>query len=100
MLTRTPVPARFDGHRLRDAFDRVLAADIHCCGRAADLAVRRRDVDDAAFALPKHRPNLVLHAQKHTNHIRVENGLIALGGQSPPLLVELKLLSKHQPAFS
>src|SRR4029077_17189347 len=79
MLTRTPVPARFDGHRLRDAFDRVLAADIHCCGRAADLAVRRRDVDDAAFALPKHYSNLVLHASKHTHHILVENGLIALG---------------------
>jgi hypothetical protein len=30
--------------------------------------------------LPKHGPNLVLHAQKHTQHIRVEDGLIALGG--------------------
>jgi hypothetical protein len=30
--------------------------------------------------LPKRGPNLVLHAQKHTEHIRVEDGLIALGG--------------------
>jgi hypothetical protein len=30
--------------------------------------------------LREHRPNLVLHAQKHTKHIRVEDGLIALGG--------------------
>ena len=28
----------------------------------------------------KHSPNLVLHAQKHTKHIRIEDGLIALGG--------------------
>jgi hypothetical protein len=70
----------FDGRRLRDAFDGVLAAHIHRCGRAADFAVRRRDVNDAAFALREHRPNLVLHAQKHTKHIRVEDGLIALGG--------------------
>jgi hypothetical protein len=32
----------FDGRRLRDAFHSVLAADIRCRGRAADLAVRRR----------------------------------------------------------
>jgi hypothetical protein len=69
----------FDGRRLRDAFHGVLTADIHRCGRAADFAVRRRDVNDAAFALPKHGPNLVLHAQKHTKHICVEDGLIALG---------------------
>src|SRR5205807_10277584 len=36
--------------------------------------------DDATFALPKHGPNIVLHAQKHTKHIRVEDGLIALRG--------------------
>ena len=30
--------------------------------------------------MPKHGPNLVLHAQKYTKHIRVEDGLIALGG--------------------
>jgi hypothetical protein len=30
--------------------------------------------------LPKHSPNLVPHAQKHTKHIGVEDGLIVLGG--------------------
>src|SRR5271165_255789 len=70
----------FDGRRLRDAFHGVLAADIHRRGRATDFAVRRRDVNDAAFALPKHSPNLVLHAQKHTKHICVEDGVIVLGG--------------------
>src|ERR1700687_550530 len=70
----------FDGRRLRDAFHGVLAADIHRCGRAADFAVRRRDVDDAAFTLAKHGLNLVLHAEEHTKHIRVEDSLIALGG--------------------
>ncbi len=29
--------------------------------------------------MPKHRPNLVLHAEKHTKHICVEDGLIVLG---------------------
>ena len=70
----------FDRRRLRDAFHGVLAADIHRRGRAADFAVRRRDVNDAAFTLRKHSPNLVLHAQKHTKHIGVEDGLIVLGG--------------------
>src|SRR5271165_4731688 len=70
----------FDGRRLRDAFHGVLAADIHRRGWATDFAVRRRDVNDAAFALRKHSPNLVLHAQKHTKHICVEDGLIVLGG--------------------
>ena len=30
--------------------------------------------------MPKHCPNLVLHAQKHTEHIRVEDGLVGFGG--------------------
>ena len=29
--------------------------------------------------MPKHSSNLVLHAQKHTKHICVEDGLITLG---------------------
>src|SRR6202049_38723 len=70
----------FDRRGLRDAFHGVLAADIHRRGRATDFAVRRRDVNDAAFTLRKHSPNLVLHAQKHTKHIGVEDGLIVLGG--------------------
>src|SRR4029077_21095358 len=72
--------SEFDGRRLRDTFHGVFAADIDRRGRAADFAVRRRNVDDAAFALFKHGSNLVLHAQKHTKHVRVENFLIALGG--------------------
>jgi len=69
----------FDRRRLRDAFHGVLAADIRGRTRATDFAVSRRDVNDAAFALQKHCPNLVLHAEKHTEHIRVEDGLIVLG---------------------
>ena len=30
--------------------------------------------------MPKHDSNFVLHAQQHTKHIGVEDGLIALGG--------------------
>jgi hypothetical protein len=58
----------------------MLAADIYRRGRTTHFAVRRRDVNDAAFTLRKHRPNLVLHAQKHAKHVGVENGLIAIGG--------------------
>jgi hypothetical protein len=43
------------------------------------LPYEDRDINDAAFALSKHGSNLVLHAQKHIQHIRVEDGLIALG---------------------
>src|SRR6266436_1304719 len=75
MLTRTPVPAS----RLRDAFHGVLTANIRGRARATDFAVGRRDVNDAAFALPKHRPNLVLHAEKHTKYICVEDGFVVLG---------------------
>src|ERR1700722_4570113 len=69
----------FERRRLRNAFHSVLAADIHCRSWAADLAIRRRDVHNAAFALPKHGPNLVLHAQKYTEHIGVEDVLIRFG---------------------
>jgi hypothetical protein len=44
----------FDGRRLRDAFHSVLAANIHCCGRAADLAVRRFSSDGVRYILSKH----------------------------------------------
>src|ERR1700733_7496423 len=70
----------FERRRLRNAFHGVLAADIHRSRRSTDFAVSRRDVHDAALALPKHRPNLVLHAQKYTEHIGVEDGLISFGG--------------------
>src|ERR1700733_14219124 len=69
----------FERRSLRKSFHRVLAADIHCRSWAADLAIRRRDVHNAAFALPKHGPNLVLHAQKYTEHIGVEDVLIRFG---------------------
>ena len=80
ILTRTPVPASSIAADFVMPSTALLAADIHRRGRAADLAIRRRDVDDAALALPEHRPYLVLHAQKHTEYIGIENVVIALGG--------------------
>jgi hypothetical protein len=94
----------FDGRRLHVAFHGVLAADIHRRGRTIDFAVRRRDLNDAAFVLRRHSPNLVLHAQKHTKHICVEDGLIVLGGYigsraagSPrrPRLLRAQILRNH-----
>jgi hypothetical protein len=69
----------FEGSGLRDTFHGMLAADIRGRTRATDFPIRRRDVNDAAFALPKHCPNLILHAQKHTKHIRIEDGSVVLG---------------------
>ena len=37
-------------------------------------------ITSRARCLPKHRPNLVLHAQEYTEHISVEDGLISFGG--------------------
>ena len=55
------------------------AADIRGRARATDFPVRGRDVHDAALALPQHCANLVLHAEKHTKHIGVEDSSIVLG---------------------
>jgi Domain of unknown function (DUF4410) len=79
----------FESRRFRDAFYSVLAADIHRRGRPTDFAVRRRDVNDAAFALPKHSPNLVLHAQKHTKHIGVEDQVKSATGMQSSQVVDL-----------
>src|SRR4029077_19714767 len=59
-------------HRLRDAFDGMLAADIDRGPRRTLVPVGRGDVDDAAAALSLHDAHFVLHAQDHAEYIRVE----------------------------
>src|SRR5260370_34477453 len=74
---------RLDGlerHRLRDAFDGVLAADIDGGTRRALVPVGRGDVDDAPAALALHDAHFVLHAQGHAENIRVERRGVALRG--------------------
>ena len=68
----------FDRRRLRDAFDRMFAAHINRRARTADLAISRGDIDDAALALRKHSPNLVLHTQQNAKHIGVEDRSVVL----------------------
>ena len=61
------MPSRFQVWKLNDH---------NHVGIPRSFEYRRR----TAFALSKHSPNFMLHAQKHTKHIRVENGLIAFRG--------------------
>ena len=67
-------------HRLGDAFDGVLAADIDGGPRRALVPVGRGDVDDAAAALSLHDAHFVLHAQDHAENIGVERRGIAFRG--------------------
>src|ERR1700738_1769986 len=64
-------------HRLGDAFDGVLAADIDGGPRRALMPVGRGDVDNATVALSLHDAHFVLHAQDHAENIRVERRGIA-----------------------
>src|SRR6202023_2643618 len=70
----------FQGHRLGDAFDGVLAADIDRGPRRTLVPVGRGDVDNATAALSLHDAHLVLHAQNHAENIRVERRGIAFRG--------------------
>src|SRR5271170_7971472 len=58
----------------------MLAAHVNRRAGTADLTISGGDIDDAAFALRKHSPNLVLHAQQHAKHVGVEDRLIVLNG--------------------
>src|ERR1700677_3070003 len=74
---------RFDDlerHRLGDAFDSMLAADIDGGARGALVAVGRGDVDDAAAALFLHDAHFVLHAQEHAENVGVEGRGVAFRG--------------------
>src|SRR5207244_4394785 len=74
---------RLDGlerHRLGDAFDGVLAADIDRGPRRTLVPVGRGDVDNATAALSLHDAHFVLHAQDHAEDIRVERRGIAFRG--------------------
>src|SRR5262249_7983552 len=70
----------FERHRLGEAFDGMLAAGIDGSPRRTFVPVGRRDVDDAAAALPLHGAHFVLHAQDHAENIGVERRGIALRG--------------------
>src|SRR6202521_3818679 len=67
-------------HRLGDAFDGVLAADIDRGPRRTLVPIGRGDVDDAAAALSLHDAHFVLHAQDHAENIGVEGRGIAFRG--------------------
>src|SRR4029453_7809090 len=74
---------RLDGlerHRLGDAFDGVLAADIDRGPRRTLVPVGRGDVDNAPAALSLHDAHFVLHAQDHAENVRVERRGIAFRG--------------------
>src|SRR6202043_4236763 len=67
-------------HRLGDAFDGVLAADIDGGPRRTLVPVGRGDVDNAAAALSLHDAHLVLHAQDYAENVRVERRGVAFRG--------------------
>src|SRR6185503_6621173 len=66
--------------RLGDAFYGVLAADIDRGPRRTLVPVGRGDVDNVAAALCSHDAHFVLHAQDHTENIRVERRGVAFRG--------------------
>src|SRR3984893_4001252 len=78
-FTRIPDLA-ISSHRLGDAFDGVLAADIDRGPRRTLVPVGRGDVDNATAALSLHDAHFVLHAQDHAENIRVERRSIAFRG--------------------
>jgi hypothetical protein len=55
-------------HRLGDAFDCVLGADIDRGPRRTLVPVGRGDVDNATAALSLHDAHFVLHAQDHAEN--------------------------------
>jgi hypothetical protein len=67
-------------HRLGDAFDGVLTADIDRGPRRTPVPVGRGDVDNATAALPLNDAHFVLHAQDHAENIRLERRGIAFRG--------------------
>src|SRR5712671_4026631 len=66
-------------HRLGDALDGVLAADIDRGPGRTLVPVGRGDVDNATAALSLHDAHFVLHAQDHAENIGVERRGIAFG---------------------
>jgi hypothetical protein len=67
-------------HRLGDAFDGVLAADIEGGPRGTLVPIGRGDIDNATATLSLHDAHFVLHAQDHAENIRVERRGIAFCG--------------------
>src|SRR6201991_1839382 len=62
----------FERHRLGDAFDGVLGADIDRGIGRAPVPIGRGDIDDAAAALGLHGAHFVLHAQHHAENVGLE----------------------------
>ena len=71
-FTRIPDLASLERHRLGDAFDGVLGADVDRGESRALVPVGRGDIDDAAAALGLHGAHFVLHAQDHAENVGVE----------------------------
>src|SRR6202022_173251 len=67
-------------HRFGDAFDGVLAADIDRGPCRTLVPVGRGDVDNVTAALSLHDAHFVLHAQDHSENIRVERRGITFRG--------------------
>src|ERR1700758_3644284 len=64
-------------HRLGDAFDGMLAADVDGGAGRALVSISRGDVDDGPAALSLHDARLVLYAQEHAEDVGVERRGIA-----------------------
>src|SRR3989454_8435372 len=62
----------FERHRLGDAFDGVLGADVDRGESCTLVPVGRGDIDDAAAPLGLHGAYFMLHAQDHAQNVGLE----------------------------
>jgi hypothetical protein len=62
----------FERHRLGDAFDGVLSADVIRGESCTLVPVGRGDIDDAAAPLSLHDAHFMLHAQDHAQNVGLE----------------------------
>src|SRR5713101_4734867 len=65
---------RFEGCRLRQPFDRVLAGCVNRGAGCSHMTIGRRHIDDAALALGHHHAELMLHAEQRAEHVGIEGG--------------------------
>src|SRR5258705_13411147 len=62
----------FERHRLGNAFDGMLGADVDRGIGRAPVPIGRGDIDDAAAPLGLHGAHFVLHAQDHAENVGLE----------------------------